>query len=133
MVTVALCTVGQAVAAPSAKALLVVDGVGQGAFDEAHINQNMGKDNLCATVSHSRGDVSALLKWMTSNRSVGALASKPDAVLSLLGSDGRPTAQYHLAHIEVTDFAEAPRKGNSAGPIALQKARIECEDIHAAH
>ena len=98
--------------------LFAIDGVGQGRFRDVQLMPGTSKDHLCATVRGSDGDVKPLLKWMASNRSVGALASKPDATISLTAEGGSVLkARYHLSHIQVPDFRSFQTRAAAPWPL----------------
>lgn len=106
--------------------LFVIEGVNQGMFQKAQLRAAPDpKEHTCAFLFTSVGDVHALTKWMDSNRSVGALASQPEATITVT-QDGGTKLQYHLSRIEIPDFSEI----NQDGPIALERVEISCQAIH---
>jgi hypothetical protein len=113
-------------AAPDSPVLFAIDGVSQGGFQHVDLRSSPDpKDHICAILSGSTGNVHDLAKWMDSNNSIGALASKPEATISLTTGDHGAKAQYRLSRVQILDFIESP----GAGPLELRKVEVICEGI----
>jgi hypothetical protein len=111
-----------------------IEGVGKGTFDDAVLataptGDAAGQSHLCVTLSGgSRSNTPALLKWVGSNSAGAALASRPDATLTVpKGRDGLESGVYHLSGITVLKFTE--KSDRDLTHPRLAGVEVKCETI----
>ena len=84
-------------------------------------------DKLCVSLEGgSRNNTDALAKWLRSNESGAALASRPDAVLTIKqGENDQKAKVYNLVHVTVKDFTEKTDPDMSHPRIDAVKVRCD--------
>jgi hypothetical protein len=124
-------------AAPSPGVRFAIDGVGSGTFADAQLAANPGgteeqPDSLCLTLEGGSPDnPSALLEWAKSNDAGGALASHPDATLTVLDDRGNlKKGVYRLTDITVRQFRMKADRDMSK--TRLEGAEINCDSVDDA-
>jgi len=135
LAVVAAALAATAAATPGAGAVTFkIKGVGMGVFANATIASKPGKGNgtdsgLCVTLEGgSRDNSPALISWLNSNSAGAALASKPDASLTVPTSqNGLRKGVYHLSHITVDDYTKKADQDMSHP--RLEAVKVKCETL----
>lgn len=111
-----------------------VEGVGDGRFGKAALAVAPGSKSdqgrsLCLTLGEgSRDNADALLTWMRSNSASAALATKPDATLTVLADQGGlKKGVYRLTEITVKTVRLASDRDLSDP--RLEGAEINCHSV----
>ena len=117
-----------------------IDGVGAGNFADAQLAKNPAAaagneehpDSLCLTLEGGSSDnPSTLLQWVKSNDAGGALATHPDATLTVLSDhDGLKKGVYRLTDITVRQFRLKADRDMS--DTRLEGAEINCDSVDDA-
>jgi len=111
-----------------------ITGVGMGIFANAAIASKPGTGNgtdrrLCLTLEGgSRDNSLALIKWVKSNSAGVALASKPEAMLTVTqNQNGLRKGQYHFSHITVDDYTE--KADQDLSHPRLDGLKVRCDSL----
>ncbi len=113
-----------------------VDGVGRASFETAVVAPHPGKGEnghtgLCMSLEGgSRSNTPDMLKWVGSNSAGGALASKPDATLTVpVAIHGLAAGTYHLHGITVGEFTQKADRDLTHPRLA--GVQVKCESMEA--